>query len=119
MANIRQVEDLLNQKLAYVIENLYSEYEPGLIPLADGTVKDGLIDTGDLLLESFFTLETDFSQFPPKLDIVLNTTNYFKWVDGGTEKMAPRNVLRHILEDDEVKSMIGSYIKEQIILREE
>jgi len=114
--NARQLEDLLNRKLVQVIETTYSEYEPDLLPLADGTVKDGLIDTGDMLSKSFFVIEIEF--FPPKIDIVLNTTEYFKWVDGGTINMDPRNVLNNILNDPEVKEMVKNVMRNDIILKE-
>jgi len=111
--NLSRLETLVNSKLTYIIENIYSVYKPDLVPLSDGTVKSGAIDTGEMARKSKFTVDFDPSN-PTRMNFILDTTEYFKFVDGrndavpnGTNTIAPREFLSILLSDPEVDELIS------------
>jgi hypothetical protein len=117
IGNLNKLESTINSRLTFIIENIYSEYKPNLVPLADGEVKDGAVDTGEMARKSKFTIEFDVNDLlsgkTPVVNFVLDTTEYFKFVDGrnlavpnGTYKMEPREFLSILLADPIVEKAV-------------
>ena len=80
--------------------------------IKDVIVQVNAIDTGNMFNSTFFSIaytsETDFK-------IVLNTVEYFKYVDEGTQYITARNILKQTLEDSNVRNAIKRYKRTLLI----
>jgi hypothetical protein len=121
LKKLKDLENLLNDKISYIIENIYSQYKPELVPLADGTIKDGAIDTGDMWMKTKITVDYDTNN-PTFINFILDTTDYFKYVDGrniivpnGTRNMKPREFLNILTSDPEIEEAITDLFGELLV----
>lgn len=121
LTKLSDLETMLNNKIEFIIRNIYSTYKPNLIPLADGTTKDGAVDTGEMASKTKIRVDYDTNN-PTFINFILETTDYFKFVDGrnmlvpnGTDRIQPREFLQILVSDSEIEELITDLFGELLV----